>query len=279
MERVIYPCFWFGDNARQAAEFYTRLFEGSEITNETPIVVTFNLQGHRFMALNGNHQIIPNPSLSFFVVCESEEELHPLWEGLCEKGNVLMPMKKYDWSDLYGWVEDQFGINWHISLGKISDAGQKISPLMMYCGPQQGKAEEALNFYHSVFRNSSITGVYKYPPGTPEIEGQVMHSQMVADGNVLMLMDSGVPQPFTFNECVSLVIECDSQEEIDYFWDTFTKDGKESMCGWCSDAFGVFWQIIPKDIDSIMCDPERAPRAMKELMKMKKIDIKVLREA
>ncbi len=279
MKKSIYPCIWFDGQAKEAATFYTSLFEGSKITDDTPMVVNFDLQGHRFMALNGGPMFSPNPSISFFVVCETSEELHHLWNGLSENGSVLMPMDTYDWSEQYGWTADRYGVNWQISLGKISDAGQKISPLLMFCGAQQGKAEAALNFYTSVFENTSVTGIYRYPADSPDTPGQIVHSQFMVEGNVLMAMDSGVPQPFTFSEGISLVIACETQQEIDDYWNAFTKDGEESMCGWCKDPFGVSWQIIPAELGTLMNDPDKAPRVMKALMQMKKLHIKALQEA
>jgi predicted 3-demethylubiquinone-9 3-methyltransferase (glyoxalase superfamily) len=279
MKNSIYPCLWLAGTANEAATFYTSLFGDSEITANTGLVVTFNLHGYHFMALNGDPIFSPNPSISFFVVCETAEETDHLWQGLIEGGNVMMPMDKYDWSEKYGWVADRYGVNWQISLGKISDAGQKISPLLMFCGEQQGRAEAALNFYTSVFKDSSITGIYRYGDDSPTTPGQIVHSQFVLNGNGLMAMDSGVSQPFSFSEGISLVKECQTQDEIDYYWNAFTEGGQESMCGWCKDPFGVSWQIIPAELSALAQNPEKGPKVMQALMKMKKINIKELQEA
>jgi predicted 3-demethylubiquinone-9 3-methyltransferase (glyoxalase superfamily) len=278
MKNSIYPCLWLAGTAKEAADFYTTLFESSEIIADTDLVVTFDLQGHHFMALNGAPIFSPNSSISFFVVCETIEETEHLWQGLCNGGNILMSLDKYDWSEKYGWVADRYGVNWQISLGKISDAGQKISPLLMFCGSQQGKAEAALHFYTSVFGDSVLTGIYRYPENAPDTAGQIVHSQFVIEGNVMMAMDSGVPQPFTFSEGISLVKECQTQEEIDYYWNTFTKDGEESMCGWCKDPFGVSWQIIPAELGTLVQHSEKGPGVMQALMKMRKIILKDLKE-
>lgn len=94
-----------------------------------------------------------------------------------------------------------------------------------------------------------------------------------------MAMDSGVPQTFSFTEGISLVLQCDTQEEIDYYWDAFTKDGAESMCGWCRDQFGLSWQVIPRKLEQLMTEPDRGKRVMDALLKMKKLDIAQLESA
>ena len=128
-----------------------------------------------------------------------------------------------------------------------------------------GKAKEAATFYCSVFENSKIMA------DTP----MVVTCEL--QGKKFMLLNGGPAH--TFNEAVSFVIECDTQEEIDYFWDTFTKEGKENVCGWLKDKYGVSWQIVPSVLGTLMQDPERAPRVMAAFMKMKKFDIAALMNA
>ena len=122
-----------------------------------------------------------------------------------------------------------------------------------------GQAEAAANYYCSVFKDSKITQV------TP------MVVTFEINGSKFMGLNGG-PQ-FKFDEAVSFMVNCDSQEEIDYYWDTLTKDGgQESMCGWLKDKFGLSWQIIPSNIGELMADPERAQRVMAVVMQMKKLD-------
>lgn len=122
-----------------------------------------------------------------------------------------------------------------------------------------GQAEAAANYYCSVFKDSKITQV------TP------MVVTFEINGSKFMGLNGG-PQ-FKFDEAVSFMVNCDSQEEIDYYWNTLTKDGgQESMCGWLKDKFGLSWQIIPSNIGELMADPERAQRVMAVVMQMKKLD-------
>lgn len=123
-----------------------------------------------------------------------------------------------------------------------------------------GNAKAAAEFYCSVFKNSKIT------TDTP------MVVNFEINGYKIMGLNGG--PHFKFNEAISLVVECETQEEIDYYWDKLTADGgKESMCGWLTDKFGLSWQIIPAIIGELMSDPEKGPRVMQEVLKMRKLNI------
>jgi predicted 3-demethylubiquinone-9 3-methyltransferase (glyoxalase superfamily) len=129
-----------------------------------------------------------------------------------------------------------------------------------------GQAEAAAKYYCTVFKDSKITQV------TP------MVVTFELNGNKFMGLNGG-PQ-FKFDEAISLMVNCDSQEEIDYYWDTFVNDGgTESVCGWLKDKFGLSWQIVPSNIGELMATPERAKRVMDAVMKMKRLDMKKMEEA
>ncbi|MBN9295516.1 MAG: VOC family protein [Filimonas sp.] len=141
-------------------------------------------------------------------------------------------------------------------------ANNTIYPCLWF----DGNAKEAATFYATVFKSVKI------------LEEHPMVVTFEIDGKKFMGLNGG-PQ-FKFTEAVSFVVPCDTQEEIDHYWDKLTADGgQESMCGWLKDKFGLSWQIIPANIGKIMTDPERGQRAMKELMTMKKLDIKRLENA
>ncbi len=279
MNNQIYPCLWFDGNAKEAAAFYCSVFSNTRITADTPLVVTFESEGQKFMCLNGGPMFQPNPSISFFVLFEKVEEVEQAWEKLSKEGRVLMPLDKYDWSEKYGWVQDRFGISWQLSYGKWSDVGQKFTPTLMFTGAQSGKAEEAIRFYTSVFNPSSVVGILKYGAQDGDTEGLVKHAQFKIRDYVMMAMDSSMAHGFEFNEGISLVVECTTQPEIDMYWDRLTEGGEESMCGWLKDKYGVSWQIVPSVLGSLMTDKERAPRVTKAFMKMKKFNIEELENA
>ncbi len=279
MKQQIYPCLWFDGKAKEAAAFYCSVFPHTTITADTPMVVTFESAGQKFMCLNGGPTFTPNPSISFFVVCETAEELDSAWTKLANGGSVMMPLDAYPWSKKYGWVQDRFGISWQLSLGELQEVGQKFSPVLMFTGAQQGKAEEAIGFYTTVFEPSSVKGILKYNANDSDVEGTVKHAQFTLNKYVVMAMDSSMPHGFSFNEAISLVVECTGQEELDFFWHRLTEGGTESMCGWLKDRYGVSWQIVPAVLGELMSDKEKAPRVMKAFMQMKKFDIEELENA
>lgn len=279
MKQPIYPCLWFNGNAGEAARFYSTVFTGCTITADTPLVVMFEAAGQKFMCLNGGPMFTPNASISFFVVCDTIDEVQAAWRKLSDEGKVMMPLDSYPWSEQYGWVQDRFGINWQLSYGRLEEVGQKFTPTLMFTGLQHGKAEEAIHFYTSVFQHSSVVGILRYGANDGEVEGTVKHAQFSLAGNGFMAMDSSVVHDVAFNEGLSLVIECSSQDEIDYFWNQLTQGGVESQCGWLKDRYGVSWQVVPAILKKLMQDSERAPRVMNAFMKMKKFEIEELVKA
>ena len=283
---------WFDSEAEEAARFYTSVFpdskmghisyygkEGFEIHGQPEgkvMSVNFNLCGQEFQGINGGPLFKINPSLSYFVVCETEKETDNLWNTLVKGGSVLMPLEKQDWSEKYGWLQDKYGLTWQISLGKISDVGQKITPSLLFVGKQFGRAEEAVKFYTSVFPDSAISGIMKSP------EGHVMHAQFTLRGHPFMIMESGDKNHnFQFNEGVSIIINCTTQQEIDHYWEKLTSGGgKEVECGWLKDKFGVSWQVTPVQLEEMLMSPDKnkTERVTKAFLKMKKFNIAKLEE-
>jgi predicted 3-demethylubiquinone-9 3-methyltransferase (glyoxalase superfamily) len=289
----ITPFLWFDDNAEEAVKFYTSLFRNSKIgkTNRydeagskasgrpvgSVMTIEFNLDDLEFAAMNAGPVFKFNPSISFFVVLEDEKEVDKLWNKLLEGGKVLMEYQKYEWAEKYGWLEDKYGVSWQISLGKKSDVGQTITPSFLFVQNQFGRAEEAVKLYTSLFKNSEILGIMKNPSGD-----SVLHAQFKLNNEVFMAMDSNEDHKFNFNEAVSFVVNCENQEEVDYFWNKFTADGgEESMCGWLKDKFGVSWQITPTILLKYMSDKDsqKSKRVMEAMLKMKKIIIADLEKA
>jgi predicted 3-demethylubiquinone-9 3-methyltransferase (glyoxalase superfamily) len=287
----ITPFLWFDNRAEEAVNYYTSLFNDSKIVSikrypEGPmkgkvLTVVFRLDGQRFMALDGGPHFTFTPAISFFVVCESESEVDTLWEKLKSGGMVLMDLQKYDWSEKYGWVQDKYGLSWQVSLGRKEDVGQTITPSLLFVGKQHGKAEEAVSFYTSLFKDSAIAGVLRYGKGEGEQEGSVKHAQFTLNGGVFMAMDSSLDHKFTFTEAISFYVDCGSQKEVDYFWKKFSDEGEIQMCGWVKDKYGVAWQIIPSALPEFLNDPDpaRSRRAMDAMLKMKKIVIADLKKA
>jgi predicted 3-demethylubiquinone-9 3-methyltransferase (glyoxalase superfamily) len=213
------------------------------------------------------------------VLLETEEELDLAWNKLIEGGSVLMPLGNYDWSRKYGWVQDRFGVNWQLSFGKMQDVGQQFTPTLMFTGEQQGNAGKAVQFYTSVFDNSSVVGILHYGKDDEDEEGTIKHAQFILDGTVFMAMDSSMSHDFKFNEAISFVVNCNTQQEIDYYWSKLSEGGSEGQCGWLKDQFGVSWQVVPAILGELMNTPGKSERVMQAFMKMKKFDIEALQNA
>lgn len=280
MTHRLFPCLWFDGNAKDAASLYCEVFPNSRILSDNPMVCDFELEGQKFMALNGGPHFKPNPSISFFVLYEDRDELKAAWDKLSEGGNVMMALDRYPWSEYYGWFSDKFGISWQFNLGKMDTVdGQRFTNCLMFTQNVAGRAEEAIHFYTSVFKDSKVEGILKYGPGEGDSTENIKHAQFVLNNQVFMAMDSSLEHKFTFNEGISLVVTCDTQEEIDYYWNKLTEGGAESQCGWLKDKFGVSWQIVPAVLRELMNDPQRSQKVVQAFMKMKKFDIQALLDA
>ena len=280
MKEKITPCLWFDGQAKEAATLYCSVFADAKITAQSPIVTAIEVSGQSITLLDGGPIYKPNPSISFYYICEKAEELDRIWKAFSKEGTVLMPLDKYPWGEKYGWINDKYGISWQFSLGKLSDVGQKITPCLLFTGKQYGRAEEALNHYSSIFKNSKVDGILRYGKNeSPDEEGKVKHAQFGLNGQKFMVMDNAQPHNFTFSEGVSLTIHCQTQEEIDYYWGKLTESGEESMCGWLKDKFGVSWQVIPTILNKIMSDPAKAGKAAQAFMSMRKFNIEQLVQA
>jgi predicted 3-demethylubiquinone-9 3-methyltransferase (glyoxalase superfamily) len=190
MNNMIYPCLWFDGIAKEAAQFYCSVFDNSSITSENQIVIVFESNGQKFMFLNGGPEYKINPSVSFWVVCKTENEIDKTWKSLIDGGSALMPLDKYDWSEKYGWVQDRYGVSWQLSFGNIADMAQKFTPFIMFTGKQSGRAEQAINFYKTVFEGSGIKGIMRYSKGENEVEGTVKHAEFSLGKHRFMAMDS-----------------------------------------------------------------------------------------
>jgi predicted 3-demethylubiquinone-9 3-methyltransferase (glyoxalase superfamily) len=151
----------------------------------------------------------------------------------------------------------------------------KITPFLWF----DENAEEAAKFYVSIFKNSKMGAIARYPEGAPDKAGSVMTVVFSLDGQEFMALNGG--PHFKFNEAVSFVVNCRDQAEIDEMWSKLTAGGSEVQCGWLKDKFGLSWQIVPHNMGELMSgtDAEGAKRAMQAMMQMKKLDIAALKRA
>jgi len=152
---------------------------------------------------------------------------------------------------------------------------QKIAPCLWF----DGKAEEAMNFYTSIFKNSKVGNVMRYGDAGPGQKGTVMSATFELEGQEFMALNGG--PMFTFSPAISFFVKCETQEEVDDLWAKFLEGGEPQQCGWLTDKFGVSWQIVPTILGEMLQDKdaEKAKRVMQAMLKMVKLDIKLLKQA
>lgn len=289
MQKLV-PYLWFDKEAVEATALYTSLFPNSKVENVNSIkgtpsgdtdIVSFKLAGVSFSAISAGPIYKFNPSISLFAVFDSEAEIDKVWNNLVEGGKIYMEYQKYPWAHKYGWLQDKFGLSWQLSWSDNHQLDQKITPLLMFTQDKAGKAKEAIDMYTKVFPNSKIDMVVPYEKGDGDVEGYLKHSRFNLDGLGLMAMDSSAKHEFVFNEAISFMVSCDTQEEIDYFWGKLSAIPEAEQCGWLKDKYGVSWQIVPTALGRLMGSgtPEQTARVTQAFLQMKKFDIKKLEEA
>ena len=152
---------------------------------------------------------------------------------------------------------------------------QKITPFLWF----EGRAEEAANFYTSIFRNAKVTDVMRYGDAGPGPKGGVMSATFELEGQRFIALNGG--PMFKFTPAISFFVNCESQEEIDYFWNRLSEGGQTQQCGWLQDKFGLSWQIVPTALGEMLHDkdPAKSTRVMQAMLKMTKLDINGLKDA
>ncbi len=282
---------WFDKEARQAAQFYVSIFPQSKITGGTTLhdtpsgsvdTVTFELLGREFQAISAGPDFRFNPSVSFHVTCATKDDVDRLWARLAEGGFVLMELGSYPFSEWYGWLQDRYGVSWQISFPGGAGVSPKMMPFMLFVGSVCGRAEEAIRFWTSVFPDSQVGMLQRHGPGEePDKEGTLLFGAFSLLGQEFAAMDSAHEHQFNFNEAISFMVLCESQEEIDYYWDRLSAVPEAEQCGWLKDRFGVSWQIVPSGMEEVLGgdDRGRIDRVTQAFLQMKKIDTATLREA
>lgn len=290
MQRIV-PNIWFDHTAEEAAEFYASVFPDGRIVDtqrypseglpdfqadlaRQPLTVEFELAGYRMIGINAGSEFTPNPSVSFFVNFDpsldpdAERQLDDLWAKLAEGGTALMPLQSYDFSPHYGWVQDRYGVSWQLMLtGSATEPRPFIVPCLMFGQRIKGRAKEAIGFYTWLF-SGSIGTVALQPDTVPPSAGEVMYADFQLADQWFAAMDAA-GQTFTFTPGVSLLVWCDGQAELDRYWDELSAVPEAEQCGWCTDKFGLSWQLLPETMGELMAKPG----AYGTLMELKKIEI------
>jgi len=290
MQKII-PHLWFDKEAEEAAEFYVSIFRDAEIKNRvklrnTPsgsaVLVALELFGQEFNLISADPYFKLNPSVSFLVACDTMGEVDAFWGELTKRGVVRMGLGEYPFSEKYGWVEDRYGVSWQLMFTRRRGVGRKITPTLMFVGGVCGRAEEAVNFYASVFHDAKIGDILRYGKGVePDREGTVQHVAFTLEGQEFAAMDSARMHGFSFNEAISFVVKCESQGEVDYYWGKLSADPNAEQCGWLKDKYGLSWQVVPTIMDEMLRDKddEKITRVTEAFLKMKKFDVEALKRA
>jgi predicted 3-demethylubiquinone-9 3-methyltransferase (glyoxalase superfamily) len=298
IQQKIVPHLWYDSEAEEAVKLYASLIPDSRVGETTRygkagfeihgqpegkvMTVAFDLAGQKFMGLNAGPIFKFNPSVSFLIGCETKDEVDSIWKRLAEGGKPLMELGEYPFSERYGWTEDRYGLSWQVMAIGSRKLTQKITPTLMFVGKQCGKAEEAIHFYASLFENSKVGNIDRYPPNAaPDREGTVIHASFTLAGQEFAAMDSALDHKFTFNEAISFMVYCDDQKEIDYFWKRLSAVPEAEACGWLKDRYGLSWQIVPTAMDEMLRtgDRDKIERVTEAFLKMKKFDLAELQRA
>jgi predicted 3-demethylubiquinone-9 3-methyltransferase (glyoxalase superfamily) len=274
----IYPCFWLNGTAPQAAQFYLQAFPDARVVSENPMVVQLEIRGHKIMLLNGGPMYQANAAISNFVYCGSDEEIDRLYAALLPGATVFMPLGEYPWTRRYAWIVDQFGIAWQLDVDPIRSE-QKIVPALLYSQPQGHAVAEAVRHYTRIFEPSKVLMESPYAPGSGMPDGALLFAQFKLGPSIFNAMSSTQTHEFQFSPGNSLVVECDTQQQIDHYWTELGAGGHYQMCGWLVDRYGVSWQIIPAVLPQLMADPAKRDRVVEAFMKMQKFDITALLSA
>lgn len=304
MQKII-PHLWFDSEAGEAAAFYTTVFPESKVTstikiNNTPSgdcdLVGFELWNKQFMAISAGPLFKFNPSVSFMVHFDrlrfkasanqekaALEALDAAWDKLSQGGKVLMPIDSYPFSKRYGWLQDKYGLSWQLMLtDPAGDQRPSIVPSLLFTGSKCGRAEEALGFYQSVFKNAQPGNVHHYPAGMePDKEGSMMYGDVKLEDTWFAAMDSAREHGFDFNEAISFMVTCADQAEIDYYWEKLSAVPESEQCGWLKDKYGLSWQITSSEMETMMQQGSQdlIDRLTQAFLPMKKIDIAKMKAA
>jgi predicted 3-demethylubiquinone-9 3-methyltransferase (glyoxalase superfamily) len=297
MQKIV-PHLWFAKEAVAAVTLYTSLFPDSKITHQSVIkdtpsgdcdMLSFTVQGYSMMAISAGPYFTLNPSISFMVNFDPSREadakgrLDATWAALSDGGKVMMQLGEYPFSKWYGWVQDKYGVSWQLILtNPEGEERPPIIPSLLFVNGVCGKTEEATDYYLSVFKDAKRGMMTRYPAGMePDKEGSIMFTDFTLCNQWFVAMDSAHKHEFNFNEALSFVVKCDTQEEVDYYWEKLSHVPEAEQCGWAKDRYGVSWQIVPRAMDDMMSTgtADQKQRVTAAFLQMKKFDIATLEKA
>ena len=288
MEKVT-TCLWFDTQAEDEVKFYSSVFKNlktgrmaryneasAKISGQeagSVMTLEFNVEGTKFLGLNGGPQFKFSPAISLSVACESESEIREIWEKLSSHGKIRMGLDKYPWAPLYGWTSDKFGLDWQLTF-VTSPRSQKVVPSLLFTGSLLGKGEEAIKFYTNALEFSKVERMVK-----DEKTKTITYSEFKLRDQLFSLMEGQSPHDYESSMATSFVIYCENQFEIDKYWNKLQAGGgSPGQCGWLKDKYGFSWQIVPSILAELLTNPATSKRTMKALLTMHKLDIEGLKK-
>lgn len=269
VQSIITPCLWFKKRANEAAAFYCQTFRNSFILESSDSSVKFSLNNLEFVALNNSPDISINDTISFSVYCGSDQEIERLYSAFSQSGEIVMPLGAYPFARKYAWVKDKFGVSWQLDVDPINNR-QNIVPSVMFVNDQAPKLKEAIHFYHGIFPKPMKLFEVTYPPEIHMPEGCLRFAQHKLNGYIFNFMSNNERHGSELNESVSFTVWCKDQEDINHYWNAFNSQAlKIGKFGWIQDKYGLWWQILPENIASLMDAEEN----IQKLMQMEKINL------
>ncbi|MDO5744475.1 MAG: VOC family protein [Micrococcaceae bacterium] len=291
MQRIV-PNIWCQGDALEAGSFYAGVLPGASMEVVAsyptenlpdfqrglagqPLIVDVTVDGYLIRLINAGGEFRPTPALSFILdlaqqdftesADQAQTRITTMWEALCDGGEVRMPLGRYPHSELYGWVEDRFGVNWQLMLSD-APSGQRppLIPQLLFTGAVPN-AQLAIDMYTGLFEDDAPAMLVPQPGDG----GGVRYAEFTLAGQLFSAMDAGTGHEFTFGPGLSLEVDCVDQQEIDSLWAALSAVPEAEQCGWLVDRFGVSWQIVPRNMGQLL----EHPGAYQRMLDMKKIII------
>lgn len=255
---------------------FQEAFAGQPLTVDVTIGESSD-QPARISLINAGDEFRPNPSINFMLNFDpashddASEYLDQVYAALTDGGQVLMPLQEYPFSKRYAFVQDRYGVGWQLIL--TDPAGEPrpfLMPSLLFSGEAQNHCRAAVDSWVSLVPDSRWGLVVEYEEETSSAtKGAIMFAEFQLAGQWFTAMDSGTPMQESFTEAVSLELAADGQAELDRYWATLSQVPQSEQCGWCKDAYGVSWQVVPANMAELMEKPD----AYAKLMRMGKIEI------
>ena len=239
-------------------------------------IVTFELLGLEFQAISAGPLLNSIRRFRSWSLWIRRKMLTRYGKSSPGAGRCSWQLGPYPHSERYGWLQDRYGLSWQINYSGGEQPRQKIVPVVMFVGGVCGQAEQAVKSWASVFPESSVANIVHYGDGeAPDRAGTLKYASFSLFGQEFGAMDSAHEHPFSFNEAISLIVNCETQKEIDSYWEKLSAVPEAEQCGWLKDKYGFSWQVVPADMDEMMRgdDQDRIDRVTQAMLVMKKLDM------